>query len=167
MPTDCISDQLEFQGLTHRTVVASFDGGTVSSDGGVLLLSEVDRRLGLLELFAACFKDHRKPELVEHSIKDLVRQRVFGLALGYEDLNDHDELRPEGVAPCGLRGVHGGGAAAGEPLGGRGGSGGGGRCGLVAARVGTPYPRRGRRGRFAGRSGGRGSGVLAQIGQVR
>jgi Transposase DDE domain group 1 len=93
MTTDCNPLQLEFQGLTRRTVVASFDGGTVSSDGGVLLLAEVDRRVRLLELFAACFKDHRNPDLVEHSVEELVRQRVFGLALGYEDLNDHDELR--------------------------------------------------------------------------
>jgi hypothetical protein len=95
MTTDCTSPQLEFQGLTGRTVVASFDGGTLSSDGGVLLLAEVDRRLGLLEQFAACFKDHRNPDLVEHRIEELVRQRVFGLALGYEDLNDHDELRTD------------------------------------------------------------------------
>jgi hypothetical protein len=95
MTTDCIPHQLEFQGLTRRMVVASFDGGTVSSDGGVLLLAEVDRRSGLLEQFAACFQDHRNPDLVEHRIEELVRQRVFGLALGYEDLNDHDELRTD------------------------------------------------------------------------
>jgi Transposase DDE domain group 1 len=95
MMTDCIPHQLEFQGLTRRTVVASFDGGTLSSDGGVLLLAAVDRRLRLLEQFAACFADHRNPALVEHSIEELVRQRVFGLALGYEDLNDHDELRTD------------------------------------------------------------------------
>jgi hypothetical protein len=95
MTTDCIPHQLEFQGLTRRTVVASFDGGTLNSDGGVLLLAAVDRRLRLLEQFAACFADHRNPALVEHSIEELVRQRVFGLALGYEDLNDHDELRTD------------------------------------------------------------------------
>lgn len=95
MTTDCIPHQLEFQGLTRRAVVASFDGGTLSSDGGVLLLAEVDRRLGLLEQFAACFEDHRNPALVEHSVEELVRQRVFALALAYEDLNDHDELRSD------------------------------------------------------------------------
>lgn len=95
MTTECIPHQFEFQGMTRRTVVASFDGGTLSSDGGVLLLAEVDRRLGLLEQFAACFKDHRSPGLVEHSLEELVRQRVLGLALGYEDLNDHDELRTD------------------------------------------------------------------------
>jgi hypothetical protein len=75
--------------------VASFDGGTLSSDGGVLLLAEVDRRRGLLDRFAACFTDHRNPGLVEHSVTELVRQRVFALALAYEDLNDHDELRTD------------------------------------------------------------------------
>jgi hypothetical protein len=95
MATDCIPHQLEFQGLARRTVVASFDGGTLSSDGGVVLLGEVDRRLGLLERFAACFRDHRNPSQVEHSVKDLVRQRVLALALAYEDLNDHDELRAD------------------------------------------------------------------------
>jgi len=97
MTTDCSPHQLEFQGLTRRMVVASFDGGTLSSDGGVLLLGEVDRRLGLLGQFAACFTDHRNPGLVEHSVPELVRQRVFGLALSYEDLNDHDELRTDPI----------------------------------------------------------------------
>ena len=95
MTTDCNPQQLEFQGLTRRTVVASFDGGTLSSDGGVLLLAEVDRRRHIVERFAACFTDHRKPALVEHSVKELVGQRVYGLALSYEDLNDHDELRTD------------------------------------------------------------------------
>jgi hypothetical protein len=95
MTTDCNPQQLEFQGLTRRTVVASFDGGTLSSDGGVLLLAEVEQRRHIVEGFAACFTDHRNPALVEHSIKELIGQRVFGLALSYEDLNDHDELRTD------------------------------------------------------------------------
>jgi hypothetical protein len=82
-------------------VVASFDGGRISSDGGVLLLGQTDRRLGLLDRFAECFDDHRAPEWVEHSVEELLRQRVFGLALGYEDLNDHDELRRDALlATC-------------------------------------------------------------------
>jgi hypothetical protein len=74
-------------------VVARFDGGSISSDGGGLLLREVDRRMRILRRFADCFVDHRRPELIEHSVAELVSQRVYGLALGYEDLNDHDELR--------------------------------------------------------------------------
>jgi hypothetical protein len=95
MPTDCIPQQIEFQGVGRRTVVASFDGGTLTSDGGILLLGEVDRRRGILGQFAGCFQDHRNPALVEHSVEELVRQRVLGLALSYEDLNDHDELRTD------------------------------------------------------------------------
>lgn len=95
MTTDCNPQQLEFQGATRRTVVASFDGGTLTSDGGILLLGEVDRQRGILGQFAACFTDHRNPALVEHSVEELVRQRVFALALAYEDLNDHDELRTD------------------------------------------------------------------------
>jgi len=74
-------------------VVARFDGGTITSDGGGVLLGEVERRTGIVRQFAACFTDHRDPELVEHQVQELVAQRVYGLALGYEDLNDHDELR--------------------------------------------------------------------------
>jgi hypothetical protein len=74
-------------------VVARFDGGSITSDGGGLLLREVERRTGILRQFAACFTDHRDPRLIEHSVLELVGQRVYGLALGYEDLNDHDELR--------------------------------------------------------------------------
>jgi len=74
-------------------VVARFNGGSISSDGGGLLLREVDRRMRILRRFADCFVDHRRPELIEHSVAELVSQRVYGLALGYEDLNDHDELR--------------------------------------------------------------------------
>jgi hypothetical protein len=95
MATDCIPQQLEFQGVGRRAVVASFDGGTLTSDGGVLLLGEVERQRGILRQFAACFTDHRNAAFVEHSVEELVGQRVLGLALSYEDLNDHDELRTD------------------------------------------------------------------------
>ena len=93
MTTECTPRQLEFQGLGRRSLVARFDGGSISSDGGGLLLQEVDRRIRILSRFADCFVDHRRSELIEHSVAELVSQRVYGLALGYEDLNDHDELR--------------------------------------------------------------------------
>ena len=95
MMTDCNPQQLEFQGVGRRTVVAAFDGGTLTSDGGLLLLSEVERRRGILRQFAACFRDQRNPAYVEHSVEELVRQRVLGLALAYEDLNDHEDLRAD------------------------------------------------------------------------
>ena len=84
---------MTFQGVAGREVVARFDGGTLTSDGGAVLLREVDRATGLLTQFAACFTDHRDPARVTHTVASLVRQRVYGLALGYEDLNDHDALR--------------------------------------------------------------------------
>jgi hypothetical protein len=90
---ECNGEQLGFQAVGGREIVARFDGGQLSSDGGGLLLREVDRRTGLLAEFAACFRDHRDPSLVEHSLDTLIRQRVIGIALGYEDLNDHDQLR--------------------------------------------------------------------------
>jgi hypothetical protein len=84
---------MDFQGIGRRKVQASFDGGHLSSDGGALLLREADLRFSVVERLAACFTDHRNAEAVEHSVATLLRQRVFGLALGYEDLNDHNELR--------------------------------------------------------------------------
>ena len=93
MKTQCTTGQLEFSGVGRRRVVGRFDGGTISSDGGALLLKEVEARSGLLAQAARCFVDHRDPERIEHSVEELVAQRVVGLALGYEDLNDHDELR--------------------------------------------------------------------------
>jgi hypothetical protein len=77
--------------------VARFDGGRVTSDGGVLLLREVAERTGLMKRFSECFTDYRVPELIEHPVKDLVSQRVLGIALGYEDLNDHDDLRDDAL----------------------------------------------------------------------
>jgi hypothetical protein len=93
MPTDCTSNLFEFARVETRKVVASFDGGAVTTDAGALLLGAADRAVGLVERFAACFSDQRDPNLVEHEVRTLVAQRVFGLALGYEDLNDHDQLR--------------------------------------------------------------------------
>jgi len=83
------------QGYGGRRLVGRFDGGQISSDGGVLLLAAVERKRGLLARFAACFEDHRDPSYVEHPKERLVAQRVLGVALGYEDLVDHDELRAD------------------------------------------------------------------------
>jgi hypothetical protein len=77
--------------------LAAFDGGTVSSDAGALLLGKADAAIGLIDRLAGCFADHRRPELIEHAVRTLVGQRVFGLALGYEDLNDHEQLRHDPV----------------------------------------------------------------------
>ena len=93
--TQCIQNSFEFHGLGSRAVVARFDGGTITSDAGGLLLREVDRRLALLQRFSQCFVDRRDPERIEHSVEQLLAQRVYGLALGYEDLNDHDQLRAD------------------------------------------------------------------------
>jgi hypothetical protein len=90
-------DLFGFAPVEGRAVVASFDGGRITSDAGGLLLGAADRALGLVKRFAACFTDRRQRELVEHEVETLVGQRVFGLALGYEDLNDHDQLRHDPV----------------------------------------------------------------------
>lgn len=95
MKTECSTQSFEFQGLGSRAVTARFDGGMITSDAGGLLLREVEARTGILQEFAACFDDHRDPDLVEHTAYDLIAQRVYGLALGYEDLNDHDTLRQD------------------------------------------------------------------------
>ena len=97
MTTECSLTQLEFHALGSREVVGRFDGGRITSDGGGLLLREVDQRIGLLHRLAGCFDDYRNPNSVEHSVHALVAQRVYGLALGYEDLNDHDALRSDSV----------------------------------------------------------------------
>lgn len=93
--TECSQSEFEFKGHFSRRVGAAFDGGTMTSDGGALLLREVDRRLNLLPRLAECFLDRRKPALVTHSVAEMVAQRVYGLALGYEDLNDHEQLRQD------------------------------------------------------------------------
>jgi len=93
MQTQCSQRTFEFQGLGRREVVARFDGGPITSDAGGLLLREVEQYTGVIHRLAACFTDHRDEDLIEHSVEELLRQRIFALALGYEDLNDHDQLR--------------------------------------------------------------------------
>lgn len=93
MKTECKRKRMKFQDLGKRKVVGHFDGGTISSDGGSLLLREIDRRLEITDRLAACFTDYRNPKSIEHTVAELVSQRFYGLALGYEDLNDHDILR--------------------------------------------------------------------------
>lgn len=97
MTTQCNTRDFLFEPLFQRTVGARFDGGTITSDGGALLLAEVDRRLNLLPRLAQCFTDHRDPDALEHTTLQLLSQRIYGLALGYEDLNDHDTLRADVV----------------------------------------------------------------------
>jgi Transposase DDE domain group 1 len=97
MPTQCNPDLFGFAPVEGRVVVAGFDGGTMTSDAGALLLGSTDRAIGLLDRAAACFRDRRAAGLVEHEVQTLVMQRVVGIALGYEDLNDHDLLRHDPV----------------------------------------------------------------------
>lgn len=93
MQTQCTQRTFEFEALGRRDVVGRFDGGPITSDAGGLLLREVERHTGMIRQLAGCFADHRDEELIEHTVEELLRQRIFGLALGYEDLNDHDQLR--------------------------------------------------------------------------
>jgi hypothetical protein len=86
-----------FHQLGRREVVGRFDGGQISSDAGGLLLREVEKRFGILKRFSGCFRDYRDPQRIEHSVESLIGQRVYAMALGYEDLNDHDRLRHDVV----------------------------------------------------------------------
>jgi hypothetical protein len=97
MPTQCNQDSFAFATVEGRRVEAAFDGGAVSSEAGALLLGATDRAVRLMDRFAACFHDARRPELIEHQVGTLVGQRVVAIALGYEDLIDHDELRHDPV----------------------------------------------------------------------
>ena len=93
MTTECTTERLEFGGLRRQRVVGRFDGGELGSDGGGLLLRELAQRTGLFGRLSACFRDYREPQRTRHPVEVLVAARVLGLALGYEDLNDHDTLR--------------------------------------------------------------------------
>lgn len=93
--TECTQSCFTFASHFRREVVARFDGGTITSDGGAPLLRETNQRLRLLERFGQCFLDRRDPARIQHTVQEMVAQRVYGLALGYEDLNDHDQLRQD------------------------------------------------------------------------
>lgn len=95
METECSKPVFGFQPLGSRQITARFDGGTITSDAGGLLLREIEAASGLLAKLASCFDDHRDAEKIEHTVEELLKQRVFALALGYEDLNDHDQLRAD------------------------------------------------------------------------
>jgi hypothetical protein len=97
MPTQCSANLFDFARVEGRVVVASFDGGRITSDAGALLLGATDRVLALTRRLAVCFKDGREPAYTEHALETLVMQRVVGIALGYEDLIDHDQLRHDPV----------------------------------------------------------------------
>jgi len=97
MRTECSADLFGFASVAGRAVVAGFDGGAITSDAGALLLGATDRAIRMVERFARCFRDGRDPARIEHAVATLVGQRVFGIALGYEDLVDHDELRHDPV----------------------------------------------------------------------
>lgn len=97
MQTECSARSFGFAPVENRVVVAAFDGGAVTSDAGGLLLGAADRAVRLVDRFSGCFEDHRRADLIEHAVRTLVSQRVFGIALGYEDLNDHDQLRHDPV----------------------------------------------------------------------
>ena len=93
--TQCTQASFGFEAHFRREVVARFDGGQITSDAGALLLRKTEQRTGILRQFTSCFTDHRRSGKVEHKLPELLRQRVYGLVLGYEDLNDHDQLRAD------------------------------------------------------------------------
>src|SRR5246127_2798500 len=97
MQTECSADLFGFAAVEGRRVVAAFDGGTMTSEAGAMLLGATDGQIRLIERLAGCFTDYRAAELIEHTVPGLVGQRVFGIALGYEDLIDHDQLRHDPV----------------------------------------------------------------------
>ena len=92
MKTDCIPRAIQFGDVHGRRLVATFDAEHITSDGGLPLLYKVDRQFGVLKQFARCFRDHRAPELIHHPVEQLLRQRIFAIACGHEDLNDHAAL---------------------------------------------------------------------------
>ena len=93
LSTQCISEPLTFGQIASRQVTVDFEGGTITSDAGLILIAELDQKRQITNRFAACFEDYRDPRRIDHSLKSLMAQRVYGLIQGYEDLNDHEQLR--------------------------------------------------------------------------
>ena len=102
--TKCNGEEIEFPGFNNKKVEGNFRGGEVTSDGGLMLLAEMDRRLGLTKKLSRALKDPRNPDMIKHQQVDLIRQRIYGIALGYEDLNDHDSLRKDLVWQTAMEG---------------------------------------------------------------
>src|SRR5258706_6901035 len=102
LPELDLTQPILFDNLGSRKVVADFSGGNLSNDGGVLLLKRIDCGLGVSRMLTGCFSDARKQVLVEHSLEELLAQRIYGLALGYDDLNDHDQLRCDPLIAVGV-----------------------------------------------------------------
>ena len=112
--TECNQSSFGFEACGKREIVARFDGGTISSDGGAFLLRQTDKRLNLLPRLAKCFLDGRSQGRIEHTVEEMLAQRIYALALGYEDINDHEQLRKDP-----LFGILAGRAELEEPLAGK------------------------------------------------
>jgi hypothetical protein len=93
--TECNQTFFPFEAHFSRRVVAQFEGSWLTTEGGSLLLRQVDRKIDLLRRVARCFTDYRQPERIAHRLEEMLAQRIYGLALGYEDLNDHEQLRQD------------------------------------------------------------------------
>jgi hypothetical protein len=93
--TECSETLFPFEAHFSRQVVAQFEGSWLTTEGGSLLLRQADRKIGLLRRVTGCFTDYRQPERIEHRLEEMLAQRIYGLALGYEDLNDHEQLRQD------------------------------------------------------------------------
>ncbi len=91
--TQCLPKPLNFGSLKGRKVIADFSGGRITSDAGIVLMAELDKKLKITSRFAECFQDYRAASYVDYSVHQLLAQRVYGIVLGYEDVNDHDKLR--------------------------------------------------------------------------
>ncbi len=91
--TKCLANQLNFGSIKVRKVIADFSGGRITSDSGIVLLAELDKKLKITARFAQCFRDYRDSSYVDYSVHQLLAQRVYAIGLGYEDVNDHDKLR--------------------------------------------------------------------------